>query len=126
MIRPMNRPLFVVPAVLVVALLGAVGQTLLKLALGRLPASVGAGAALLALATSAVFWTGGLLVAAGGATWLFVLSRAQITYAMPFLSMGFVLTMITSALILHEPQPLLRVVGTLVVTAGMVLVGLAR
>jgi multidrug transporter EmrE-like cation transporter len=40
--------------------------------------------------------------------------------------MGFVLTMITSALILHEPQPLLRVVGTLVVTGGMVLVGLAR
>lgn len=122
----MNRPLFVVPAVLVVALLGAVGQTLLKLALGRLPAGAGAGAALLALATSAAFWGGGLLVAAGGATWLFVLSRAQITYAMPFLSMGFVLTMITSALILHEPQPLLRVVGTLVVTAGMVLVGLAR
>jgi uncharacterized membrane protein len=122
----MNRPLFVVPAVLVVALLGAVGQTLLKLALGRLPAGGGLGAALLALATSAAFWAGGLLVAAGGATWLFVLSRAQITYAMPFLSMGFVLTMITSALILHEPQPLLRVVGTLVVTGGMVLVGLAR
>ncbi len=126
MIRAMNRPLFVVPAVLVVALLGAVGQTLLKLALGRLPAGASGGAAILALVTSAVFWAGGLLVAAGGATWLFVLSRAQITYAMPFLSMGFVLTMITSALILHEPQPLLRVVGTLVVTAGMVLVGLAR
>lgn len=122
----MNHPLFVVPAVLMVALLGAVGQTLLKLSLNGISAGASVPAALLQLVTSAAFWSGGLLVAAGGATWLFVLSKAQITYAMPFLSMGFVLTMLTAALILHEPQPLLRIVGTLVVTVGMILVGFAR
>lgn len=122
----MNHPLFVVPAVLMVALLGAIGQTLLKLSLNSIPAGSAAPAAILHLLTEGVFWAGGLLVAAGGATWLFVLSRAQITYAMPFLSIGFVLTMVTSALILHEPQPLLRIIGTLVVTTGMVLVGFAR
>lgn len=122
----MNHPLFVVPTVLMVALLGAVGQTLLKLSLNGIPAGASVPVALLQLVTSAAFWGGGLLVAAGGATWLFVLSKTQITYAMPFLSMGFVLTMLTAALILHEPQPLLRIVGTLVVTAGMILVGFAR
>lgn len=119
-----NRPGQVVPLVLVVCALGALGQTLLKLAISRV--SGGALASLGALLKDPVLWVGGFTVAAGTLTWLYVMSRAQLTYAMPFLGMGFVLTMITSAIILHEPQPAIRIVGTVVIVAGMVLVGWGR
>lgn len=121
----MNRVSVVLPLVLLVSVLGAIGQTLLKLAISRLP-STGWTAVLPALLRDGAFWGGGSSVVLGTLTWLFVLSRADITYAMPFLGMGFVLTMATSALILHEPQPLMRIVGTVVIAVGMGLVATAR
>lgn len=121
----MNRPSVVIPLVLVVTSLGAIGQTLLRLSFSRLPEG-GAAQVAAALARSGAFWGGGLLVGAGALTWLYVLSRAHITYAMPFLGLGFILTMITSALILHEPQPAQRIVGTVVMVLGLALVASAR
>lgn len=121
----MNRPSLVIPLVLVVTLFGAFGQTLLKLSVDRVGGAAGLSAAL-ALLRDWAFWAGGLLVAVGGATWLYTLSRAQITFAMPFLGMGFILTMATSAVILHEPQPPIRIVGTVVIAVGMALVASSR
>jgi len=121
----MNRPALVIPLVLVVCVLGAIGQTLLKLAISR-AAGEGPAATVAALLRDVVFWGGGLTVAAGALTWLYVMSRAHLTYAMPFLGMGFVLTMATSAIVLHEPQPTIRIVGTFVIAVGMVLVAWGR
>lgn len=122
----MNRATLVIPLVLLVTGLGATGQTLLKLAIGRLPATAGMASIAAALCGDWAFWAGGLIVAAGGLTWLYVLSRADITYAMPFLGTGLLFTMVTSALVLHESQPPLRIAGTVVMAAGMALVALAR
>ncbi len=121
----MNRPSVVIPLVLIVTSLGAIGQTLLRLALSRLPEGGGV-QAISTLLRNGTFWGGGALVGAGTLTWLYVLSRAHITYAMPFLGLGFILTMITSALILHEPQPTMRIVGTMVMVAGLAMVASAR
>lgn len=121
----MNRPSVVIPLVLVVTSLGAVGQTLLRLALSRLPETGGLSSISLLL-RDATFWGGGVLVGAGALTWIYVLSRAHITYAMPFLGLGFIMTMFTSALILHEPQPAMRIVGTVVMVVGLTLVASAR
>ncbi|MGB8931644.1 MAG: EamA family transporter [Anaeromyxobacteraceae bacterium] len=122
----MNRPGLVIPLTLVVCALGALGQTLLKLSLSRLPAGQAALATLACLLRDPAFWAGGVVVAMGTSTWLYVLHKAQITYAMPFLSFTFVFVMITSSLILHEPQPLGRIAGTLAIVIGMFLVGLSR
>ncbi len=119
----MNRPAVVIPLVLVVCLLGSFGQTLLKLAVNRIPAGATLGSAIGSLLSSGAFYVGGLTVSAGTLTWLFVMSRAELTYATPFLSFAFIITMATSALILHEAQPIGRVVGTVLVVVGMVLVG---
>jgi drug/metabolite transporter (DMT)-like permease len=118
----MNRPLVVIPLVLAVTVLGAIGQTMLKHAINRIPAGAGAAGAVLSLLSSWTFHAGGLIVVAGGVTWLYTLSRAEITYAMPFLGMGFITTMITSAIFLHEGIAPGRVVGTVVIVIGMFLV----
>jgi len=118
----MNRPLVVIPLVLVVTVLGAIGQTMLKHAINRIPAGAGPADAILSLLASRAFYAGGLIVVAGGVTWLYTLSRAEITYAMPFLGMGFITTMITSAIFLHEGIAPARVIGTIVIAIGMFLV----
>ncbi len=118
----MNRPLSVIPLVLAVTVLGAIGQTLLKHAINGIPSGSAAGAVALSLLSNWVFHAGGLIVVAGGLTWLYTLSRAEITYAMPFLGMGFITTMITSAIFLREAIGPGRILGTLVIVAGMFLV----
>jgi drug/metabolite transporter (DMT)-like permease len=118
----MNRPAVVLPLVAVVTVLGAVGQTLLKHAINRVPPGSGIVSALSALLSDWAFYSGGVIVVAGGATWLYTLSRAEISFAMPFLGMGFVATMITSSLFLHESIGPARIVGTVVIVLGMALV----
>jgi drug/metabolite transporter (DMT)-like permease len=122
----MNKTSVVIPLALVVCALGALGQTLLKVALNRLPSGQPALATIAWLLRDPTFWGGGVIVALGTSTWLYVLSRSHITFAMPFLSFSFIFIMITSALILHEPQPAIRIVGTIAIVAGMFLVGLSR
>ena len=122
----MNRLGIVIPLAMVVCALGAVGQTLLKVALNRLETGAGPLRTALALARDPAFLGGALIVGLGTLTWLYVLSRANLTLAAPFLSFGFIFLMITSALILHEPQPPIRIVGTVAIAVGMFLVGLSR
>jgi drug/metabolite transporter (DMT)-like permease len=118
----MNRPAVVIPLVLVVTILGAVGQTLLKFAINHIPPGVGTGAAVMSLLLNWAFYAGGLIVVAGGVTWLYTLTRAEITFAMPFLGVGFITTMITSALFLREAIVPGRVLGTIIIVIGMALV----
>jgi multidrug transporter EmrE-like cation transporter len=54
--------------------------------------------------------------------WLVVLSKVDVSVAYPFVAMGFIVTMLAGALLFHEPVGLLRVIGTLLVCAGVVLV----
>jgi drug/metabolite transporter (DMT)-like permease len=122
----MNRPAFVVPLVLLVCLLSSLGQVLFKLSVNRIGAGVGPIRAVTSLLSEPAFWGGGLLVAAGAAAWLYTLTRADLTYATPFLALSLIVTMIASALVLHEAQSVGRVVGTLVVMAGLFLVGLSH
>jgi len=66
---------------------------------------------------------GGLaLYGFGAIVWLFVLARLDVTTAYPFVGLGFILTMILGALFLGEVLTPSKVVGTLLVTAGVVLV----
>lgn len=66
---------------------------------------------------------GGLLLYGTSAiSWLFVLAKVEVSYAYPFVAIGFILTMILGKLLLGDALSLTRVVGTLVVVAGLVIV----
>jgi drug/metabolite transporter (DMT)-like permease len=63
-----------------------------------------------------------LLYGAGTLLWLLVLSRLDVTVAYPFVGLGFVITMILGAVLLHEPLGLTKIIGTLLVVAGVILI----
>lgn len=66
---------------------------------------------------------GGLgLYALSAVIWLFVLARLDLSIAYPFVGLGFVITMVMGALLFGESLSLYRVLGTLLVCAGVVLV----
>lgn len=104
--------------------LSALAQLTLKLGTSGLAASrqAGAGRELFALATSPYVIGGLALYGLGAVLWLFVLGRAQLSLAYPFVGLGFILTMIAGALVLGETLTLARVIGTLLIVAGCVMV----
>ena len=58
----------------------------------------------------------------GALLWLFVLGRAPLSLAYPFVGIGFILTMLAGAFWLNESISVARVVGTLLIAVGCVLV----
>ncbi len=60
------------------------------------------------------------VVAAG--TWIVVLSRIDLSVAYPMLSLGYVAILVLSALLLKESVGLVRVLGTVLIIAGVVLI----
>lgn len=54
--------------------------------------------------------------------WLAVLSREPVSKAYPFVGLGFVMTMLLGWGVLHESLTPSKVVGTLLVIAGVVLI----
>lgn len=63
-----------------------------------------------------------LLYGLGAILWLIVLARLDVTQAYPFVGLGFIFTMVLGYLILAEPVGLQRVLGTLLITTGVILV----
>jgi len=61
----------------------------------------------------------------GAVVWLFVLARVDVTMAYPFVGLGFILTMILGAWFLSEPVGAVRIIGTLLVVAGVALISLS-
>ncbi len=55
--------------------------------------------------------------------WLFVLAKVDVTYAYPFVGLGFLLTMTFGSLFLGEQLSVSRISGTILVAVGVLLVG---
>lgn len=104
--------------------LSALAQLTLKLGTAGLAGdrSQGAGRELWGLATSPLVIGGLALYGIGAVLWLFVLGRAQLSLAYPFVGLGFILTMLAGALVLGEGLSIARIAGTLMIAAGCVLV----
>ena len=66
--------------------------------------------------------TGLMLYGLGTILWLAVLSRLDVTQAYPFVGLGFIITMILGYLILGESVGYQRILGTLLITSGIILV----
>ncbi len=71
----------------------------------------------LPVVSGVVLYVGSLIV------WLFVLAKVDVTYAYPFVGLGFLLTMAFGFLFLEEQMSLSRIGGTVLVAAGVLLVG---
>jgi drug/metabolite transporter (DMT)-like permease len=55
-------------------------------------------------------------------SWLILLSRVELSYAYPMVSLGYVFVVIASRFILGEAVTLSRLLGTIVICAGVILV----
>ena len=67
--------------------------------------------------------SGLFLYGVGAVLWLFVLARVPVTVAYPFVGLGFIVTLFLGWLLLGEQVSGLRLLGTLLVVCGVVLVG---
>ena len=79
--------------------------------------------ALFAAVTSPLIWTGLLIYALSVAMWLWVLSKVDLSVAYPFVGVSFLITMAFGALLLDESVTPMRIIGTLLITGGCILVG---
>jgi drug/metabolite transporter (DMT)-like permease len=58
----------------------------------------------------------------GAALWLLVLAKVQLSFAYPFVGLGFIVTMLLGWRLLGDAMSVQRVAGTLLISAGVVLV----
>ena len=56
-------------------------------------------------------------------TWLYVLKHAELSYAYPFISMGFVIVLLLSYFLFNENINTFRIAGVMLIVAGIIMVG---
>lgn len=104
--------------------LSALAQLALKAGTGTVAATrpLTVAGELGALAQSPLVYLGLALYGLGAAVWLFVLARAPLSLAYPFVGLGFILTMVAGSLAFQEEISAGRLAGTLLIAVGCVLV----
>ncbi|MFX0135777.1 MAG: EamA family transporter [Candidatus Hodarchaeota archaeon] len=66
-------------------------------------------------------WVGAVAYIAATLVWFNVLSKIDLSVALPALSLTFIITLFTSAIFLHESITYLRVIGVFVICFGVFL-----
>lgn len=104
--------------------LSALAQLCLKLGVDRAQSGAQAttGNALVAMLTSPGVILGLTLYGLGAVVWLFVLSRAPLSLAYPFVGLGFVMTAAIGAVVLGEQVTAGRIAGTVMIALGCIMV----
>jgi multidrug transporter EmrE-like cation transporter len=112
--------------IITAVVMSAVGQMALKIAVERaqLKEAIAAGAisAVGAAVGTPMLWVAVLIYVGSIALWLWALSEADLSIAYPFVSLGFVLTMLFAAVFLKEAVTPLKLTGTMLIVIGCVLV----
>jgi drug/metabolite transporter (DMT)-like permease len=112
--------------ILISVITGAVGQVMLKkgmINLGPLSLSLKEIPAVIWKIAMNPFIVIGLAIYVGGILfWLVALSRVDLSFAYPFASLSYVLMMLASWIFLNETVTLYRVIGSLVIIAGVLIV----
>lgn len=111
--------------IVVSVLLNAAAQIFLKkgmMVIGDVQVSIGAIWELLPkLLTEINIWGGFTCYAVSILLWLVVLSKVEVSYAYPFLSIGYIVTAFIGYYFLGESMSLYKVSGIAVICAGIVL-----
>jgi drug/metabolite transporter (DMT)-like permease len=118
----------VTPVILLSVLCSAVAQLLLKKGMSRCacdPAADPAGwLGVLRSVLFDPFVLGGVALHVGALlTWLYVLRHVEVSYAYPFISLGFVLVLVLGHLLYQETLDVNRVLGIAAIVTGIFLVG---
>lgn len=79
--------------------------------------------AILTAAMSPLILLGLIIYGVSVAMWLWVLSKVELSVAYPFVGVSFLLTMAFGAFLLNESVTPMRIVGTILIASGCVLVG---
>lgn len=67
-------------------------------------------------------WLGGILHVSALGLWIVALSRSELSFAYPFIALGFVATTLAAAWMLNEPVSALRWGGVGLIVLGVTLV----
>lgn len=110
----------------VTVLLNVAGQVLIKQGMTVAGAVEGQASAVVQTFvrgfTTPWIWAGLVAYGLSALLWMAVLSRVELSIAYPALSMGYVLVVLISWLVLKEPVNALRWIGVLVICVGVYLV----
>lgn len=117
----------VLSLILFTVILSACAQLALKLGVAK-PQMVSAMQtgildALVAATSSSLIWLGLIIYALSVGLWVWVLSKVDLSVAYPFVGVGFLVTMAFGMFILNENVTPIRIIGTILIVAGCVLVG---
>ncbi len=109
----------------------AAAQLLLKIGMSQnaAPAAHSAGSILASLVLIAqnVWVVGGLaLYFFSALVWLKVLAKVELSFAYPFVGLGFVMTMLLGKFVLDENVSLQRLAGTLCVVLGILFIAMDK
>ena len=120
----MNKSLLLI---LVSICLAVVGQVLLKIGMTQV-GSIGSSSianwqsTLIKVITTPQVWLGLLLYGLSAVFWLIVLSRVDLSFAYPFVAVGYIAVLLISSIYLHENVSLLRWSGVLVICLGVMMI----
>ncbi|MBI5670697.1 MAG: hypothetical protein HZC41_22110 [Chloroflexi bacterium] len=98
---------------------GAVGQLTLKAAMNSLGQLQLSAETLLRMATSPLLLVGVGIFGISTLLWLLALTKADLSFAYPFLSLTYIAVLIGGALLFHEQVTLDRVLGFAVIVTGV-------
>ena len=79
--------------------------------------------AMLTGAISPLIWLGLIIYGLSVAMWLWVLSKVDLSAAYPFVGVSFLVTMAFGVFILDESVTPMRIIGTILIVSGCILVG---
>ena len=114
------------PLILLGVLLNAIAQLLLKQGMLHI-GSFGLDVATLSsiapkIIASPFVWAGLISYVVSVAVWLVVLSRVDVSYAYPMVGLGYVFATVVAWAAFHENVSLMRLVGMLIVCAGIYII----
>lgn len=102
--------------------LGVMGQVSLKKGM-LLSGSIGLTLSLIKVIFTPYIFLGLVLYAIAMFLWLSILSRVELSYAYPMLSLSYVFIILASWLIFNEHLSLLRLLGVVFICLGVMMVG---
>lgn len=74
------------------------------------------------LITSGYIWLGAFVTMSSGLLWMDVLSKKELSFVYPLISLTYVLSLVASALIFREHITVLRWLGVVVICLGVYMV----
>ena len=74
------------------------------------------------LLTSRYVWLGAVVTVSSGLLWMDVLSRKELSFVYPMISLTYLLSLVASLVIFKENIPLLRWMGVVVICFGVYMV----